>query len=183
MTTPFLVFCTLQGCDASILLDSDSAKGITSETASSANFGIRRLDIIDGVKLVLEEACPNTVSCADIIAIAGREAVAFSGGPRIIIPFGRRDSTLASTAEADARLPGVSIGVDQFISLFAAYGMTIAESVAIMGECNCLWSSSSHDISGYLSASLRRGSAILLELELLTQCWIAAEPIAMIFLK
>ncbi len=54
--------------------------------------------------------------------------------------------------------------------------MTIAESVAIMGECNCWFSFSSHNISGYLSASLRHCSAILLRLELHTQCWIAAEP-------
>ncbi len=124
----------LQGCDGSIMLE--SGNGITSELESGSNFGIRRLDIIDGVKATLEKACPNTVSCADIIAMAGREAVAFTGGPRIDIPLGRRDSTFASAAEATASLPAATISVDQFIALFAGYGMTLSESVAILGEQN-----------------------------------------------
>ncbi|CAM6008249.1 unnamed protein product [Sphagnum balticum] len=123
--------CQVQGCDASIMLE--SGNGITSELESGSNFGIRRLDIIDGVKATLEKACPNTVSCADIIAMAGREAVAFTGGPRIDIPLGRRDSTFASAAEATASLPAATISVDQFIALFAGYGMTLSESVAILG--------------------------------------------------
>ncbi|CAM6077588.1 unnamed protein product [Sphagnum tenellum] len=123
--------CQVQGCDASVMLD--SANGITTELDASSSFGIRRLDIIDGVKATLEEACPNTVSCADIIAIAGREAVAYAGGPRITIPLGRRDSTFASTSEASASLPQPNISVDQFMNLFATYGMSLPESVAIIG--------------------------------------------------
>jgi peroxidase len=111
----------------------DSANGITTELDASSSFSIRRLDIIDGVKATLEEACPNTVSCADIIAMAGREAVAYAGGPRITIPLGRRDSTFASTSEASASLPQPNISVDQFMNLFATYGMSLPESVAIMG--------------------------------------------------
>jgi hypothetical protein len=45
-----------------------SANGITTELDASSSFSIRRLDIIDGVKATLEEAYPNTASCADIMA-------------------------------------------------------------------------------------------------------------------
>jgi hypothetical protein len=119
-----------QGYDASVMLD--SANGITTELDASSSFSIRRLDII-GVKATLEEACPNTVSCADIIAMAGPEAVASAGGPRITIPLWRRDSTFASTSEASASLPQPNISMDQFMNLFASYGMSLPHSVAIMG--------------------------------------------------
>jgi peroxidase len=111
----------------------DSANGITTVLDAGSSFSIRKLDIIDGVKATLEEACPNKVSCADIIAMAGREAVANAGGPRITIPLGRRDSTFASTSEASASLPRPNISMDQFMNLFATYGMSLPESVAIMG--------------------------------------------------
>jgi peroxidase len=46
---------------------------------SGGNLGIRRLDIIAEVKKDLEAACPNTVSCADIVAMVGRDAVSITG--------------------------------------------------------------------------------------------------------
>ncbi|CAN5961949.1 unnamed protein product [Sphagnum jensenii] len=131
-----------QGCDASVMLV--SANGITTKLDACSSFSIRRLDIIDGVKATLEEACPNTVSCADIIAMAGREAVAYAAGPRITIPLGRRDSTFASTSEAFASLPQPNISMDQFMNLFATYGMSLPESVAIMGSYILLINSLQH---------------------------------------
>ncbi|CAM6025985.1 unnamed protein product [Sphagnum balticum] len=127
-------YCQVQGCDASVMLD--SANVITTELTeldASSSFSIRRLEIIDRVKATLEEACSNTVSCADIIAMAGPEAVAYAGGPRITIHLGRRDSTFATTSEASASLPRPNISMDQFMNLFATHGMNISESVAIMG--------------------------------------------------
>jgi peroxidase len=121
-----------------------SANGITTKLDACSSFSIRRLDIIDGVKATLEEACPNTVSCADIIAMAGREAVAYAAGPRITIPLGRRDSTYASTSEAFASLPQPNISMDQFMNLFATYGMSLPDSVAIMGSYILLINSLQH---------------------------------------
>lgn len=70
------VLLLFQGCDGSVLLQSDFSGSIKSELLSDRSFGIRRLDFIDRIKGSLEVACPNTVSCADIIVMAGRDAVA-----------------------------------------------------------------------------------------------------------
>lgn len=64
----------LQGCDASVLLD--DADGIVSEKNAVPNLNsLRGFEVIDSIKAVLEEACPLTVSCADILAIVARDAV------------------------------------------------------------------------------------------------------------
>ncbi|KAJ7568415.1 hypothetical protein O6H91_01G031900 [Diphasiastrum complanatum] len=123
--------CQVGGCDASILLDTGGSD--TSELESQKNFGIRRLDVIDQIKASLEGSCPGIVSCADIIVLAAREAISISGGPRISVETGRRDGVFASDLAADASLPPASVSVDDFLNIFQSKGMTVQESVAILG--------------------------------------------------
>ena len=64
-----------RGCDASVLLD--NYEDIVSEKQAVPNLNsLRGFDVIDEIKYILEEACPLTVSCADILAMAARDAVA-----------------------------------------------------------------------------------------------------------
>lgn len=69
----YVCYILLQGCDGSILLG--NSNGITTETLSDKNFGIRKVDIINEVKSSLETIYPETVSCADFIQLAARDAV------------------------------------------------------------------------------------------------------------
>ncbi|GAB2268130.1 hypothetical protein Dimus_003109 [Dionaea muscipula] len=63
--------CFVQGCDASVLLD--DSRRTTSEKHAAANANsLRGFEVIDEIKFKIEEACPETVSCADILALAAR---------------------------------------------------------------------------------------------------------------
>ncbi|KAM6595294.1 hypothetical protein CsatA_005818 [Cannabis sativa] len=65
--------CFVKGCDASLLLD-----GKQSEKNAGPNLSVRGYDLIDTIKKSLESKCRQIVSCADIIAIATRDAVSLA---------------------------------------------------------------------------------------------------------
>jgi peroxidase len=63
-----------QGCDASILLD-DTASFTGEKNAGPNANSLRGYEIIDAIKAQVEASCKATVSCADIVALAARDAV------------------------------------------------------------------------------------------------------------
>lgn len=75
IASTWLYFYYKQGCDASILLD--STDGNPSEKESPPNLTVEGYDLIDKIKTRLEDMCNATVSCADIVALAARDAVTF----------------------------------------------------------------------------------------------------------
>ena len=63
----------MQGCDGSVLLDSSGT--IISEKRSNPNQNSARgFEVIDEIKAAVEKECPETVSCADILALAARDS-------------------------------------------------------------------------------------------------------------
>lgn len=65
----------MQGNDASVLLDSTPTN--KAEKDAFPNLSLSGYDVIDEIKAALEEKCNGTVSCADILAMAARDAVSY----------------------------------------------------------------------------------------------------------
>lgn len=70
----YFILFSAQGCDASILLD-DTDKLEGEKNALPNRNSVRGYEVIDIIKADVEKACPSTVSCVDILALAAREAV------------------------------------------------------------------------------------------------------------
>lgn len=69
----------MQGCDGSVLLN--STKNNQAEKAAIPNLSLTGFNVIDAAKSAVEKVCPGVVSCADILALVARDAVAL-----VIIP-------------------------------------------------------------------------------------------------
>ncbi|KAJ6701290.1 PEROXIDASE 72-RELATED [Salix koriyanagi] len=125
--------CFVMGCDASILLDSH--EGMISEKQAGPNVNsLRGFEVIDRIKYQLEAACPLTVSCADILAIAARDAVAMRGGPCWEVYLGRKDSLKASFDGANQLIPAPNSSLETLISNFKQQGLDIGDLVALSGS-------------------------------------------------
>ncbi|KAK1571780.1 hypothetical protein Q3G72_022872 [Acer saccharum] len=124
--------CFVNGCDGSVLLD-DTANFVGEKTAIPNNNSARGFNVVDDIKAKLEESCPGVVSCADLLAIAARDSTVYLGGPSWKVRLGRRDSTTASKAAADASIPPPTSNLSAIISSFAAQGLSSKDMVALVG--------------------------------------------------
>ncbi|GMY38272.1 peroxidase 6, partial [Fagus crenata] len=75
--------CFVNGCDGSLLLD-DTPNFIGEKTSLANRNSTRGLEIIDTIKLAVEEIYPGVVSCADILAIASRDAIFIEIYPGVV---------------------------------------------------------------------------------------------------
>lgn len=123
--------CFVDGCDASVLLE--NAPGIDSELDAPGNQGIQGLNIVDDIKSAVEKACPRTVSCADILAIASKESVVLAGGPSWVVPLGRRDSRTANREGASNNLASPFEDLDTLKAKFGVFGLDSTDLVALSG--------------------------------------------------
>lgn len=120
---------------------------------------MRGYEIIDAAKQALEKQCPGVVSCADILAMAARDAVFFvsyfcyqsfihflvvfiiyiyiyiyaqAGGPFYDMPKGRKDGR-RSKIEDTINLPPPNLNSSELIRMFGQHGFSAQEMVALSG--------------------------------------------------
>ncbi|XP_042377478.1 peroxidase 17-like [Zingiber officinale] len=125
--------CFVNGCDGSVLLD-DTPTMVGEKLALSNINSLRSFEVIDEAKTAVEKECPGVVSCADIVVIAARDAVALSGGPEWEVRLGREDSLIASQEASDEIMPSPRANATALISLFARFNLTVVDLVALSGS-------------------------------------------------
>lgn len=119
--------CFVQGCDGSILIAGSSA-----ERSALPNLGLRGFEVIDNAKSQIEAICPGVVSCADILALAARDAVDLSDGPSWPVPTGRKDGRISLSSQA-SNLPSPLEPVSVHRQKFAAKGLNDHDLVTLLG--------------------------------------------------
>ncbi|KAH7513269.1 hypothetical protein FEM48_Zijuj12G0179500 [Ziziphus jujuba var. spinosa] len=125
--------CFVRGCDASLLLD--SVEGNSTEKKAIPNGSVSGYEIIDEIKAKLEEECPNTVSCADIVALAARDAVSYQFGRSMWQVFtGRKDGKVSLATEAARDLPSAFANYTTLKQQFANKGLNVFDLLALSGK-------------------------------------------------
>ncbi|KAK9265409.1 hypothetical protein L1049_012370 [Liquidambar formosana] len=130
--------CFVRGCDASVLIDSVGEN--VAEKEAPPNLTLRGFEVIDEIKTELEKQCKDTVSCADILALATRDGVALSGGSSYALPTGRRDGTVSNIS--DVHIPGPSFSVADALNAFETINLGLEDLTTLLGAhaigfCHC----------------------------------------------
>ncbi|KAM7484782.1 hypothetical protein LguiA_000791 [Lonicera macranthoides] len=158
--------CFVQGCDASILLE-DTSSFTGEQNANPNRDSARGYGVIEAAKSEVERICPGVVSCADILAVAARDASTYVGGPSWTVQLGRRDSTTASQSEADSDLPRFRDDLPTLITTFDRKGLNARDMVALsgahtLGQAQCftfrerIYSNGTDIDAGFASTRRRR---------------------------
>ncbi|KAI3770261.1 hypothetical protein L6452_01388 [Arctium lappa] len=118
--------CFVEGCDGSILID----KVDSPEKSAFGHQGVQGFDVIENAKAKLESVCPGVVSCADIVAMAARDAIAFSHGPAYQVETGRKDGFVSNIKLAD-RMPDVKDSIQLLKQKFFEKGLNDKDLVLL----------------------------------------------------
>ncbi|CAH9089257.1 unnamed protein product [Cuscuta europaea] len=124
--------CFVRGCDASVLLNFTSSTGNQTEKVAVPNQTLRGFDFIDRVKSIVEAECPQTVSCADILALVARDSVVAIGGPSWDVPTGRRDGRVSNSSETSS-IPPPTSNFTTLQTLFSNQGLNLTDLVLLSG--------------------------------------------------
>ncbi|KAK3043911.1 hypothetical protein RJ639_000610 [Escallonia herrerae] len=137
MTALFSFNCVLvrcKGCDGSVLLDGSHSGPSEKDAPPNLTLRTRAFKIIDDLRRRVHEECGRVVSCADIVALAARDAVFLSGGPDYDVPLGRKDGLNFATRDATlANLPSPTSNASAILASLATKNLDATDVVALSG--------------------------------------------------
>lgn len=116
-----------------MLLTVNPGGGRTERDAPPNNPSLRGFEVIDAAKAAVEQSCPSTVSCADILAFAARDSVTLTGNVFYPVPAGRRDGSVSKELDANANLPPPTFTAQQLIDRFKNKSLNAEEMVLLSG--------------------------------------------------
>ncbi|KAH7835866.1 hypothetical protein Vadar_030656 [Vaccinium darrowii] len=126
--------CFVQGCEGSVLIAGTASDPSEQEALPNLSLRAEAFEIINDLHELVHSQCGRVVSCADITALAAREAVYLSGGPEYIIPLGRRDGlTFGTQAAVLANIPAPTSNISHLLASFAAKKLDVTDLVALSG--------------------------------------------------
>ncbi|XP_010320029.1 peroxidase 43 isoform X1 [Solanum lycopersicum] len=121
--------CFVQkGCDGSILIDNVKE----AEKNAFGHEGLGGFAEIQKAKTQLEVQCPGVVSCADIVALAARDAVVMAGGESYEVETGRRDGRVSDLSFA-SKMPDVDDSIEVLKEKFKTKGFSEKDLVTLSG--------------------------------------------------
>ncbi|XP_010246527.1 PREDICTED: peroxidase 16-like [Nelumbo nucifera] len=126
--------CFVRGCDASVLLASPNNKAEKDHPDDLSLAGDGFDTVVKAKAAVdLDPRCRFKVSCADILALAAREVVALTGGPRYPVELGRLDGRISTIASVQHSLPQPGFNLDQLNTMFSSHGLTQTDMISLSG--------------------------------------------------
>ncbi|KAL3631068.1 Peroxidase 65 [Castilleja foliolosa] len=125
--------CIVGGCDASLLISSNSFNQAERDNHLNVALPGDAFDVVTRAKTRLELACPGMVSCADILAESTRDLISMVGGPYYPVLLGRKDSLESKAADVEGHIALPNMTMTHIIETFSAKGFTVQEMVALTG--------------------------------------------------
>ncbi|MCD7454031.1 Peroxidase 6 [Datura stramonium] len=125
--------CMVAGCDASLLISSNSFAQAERDTDINLSLPGDAFDLVARAKTALELQCPGVVSCADILAVATRDLITMVGGPFYNVSLGRKDSFESYASDVEGHIARPNMTMDTIINMFASKNLSVQEMVALVG--------------------------------------------------
>ncbi|KAK7362029.1 hypothetical protein VNO77_04126 [Canavalia gladiata] len=125
--------CMVGGCDASILVTSNSFNKAERDAEINLSLAGDGFDVVMRAKTALELECPGVASCADILATVARDLVVTTGGPFYKVRLGRKDGFESKAADSENQYPLPNMTMSEVIAIFERKGFNVQEMVALAG--------------------------------------------------
>ncbi|GMH25202.1 hypothetical protein Nepgr_027045 [Nepenthes gracilis] len=125
--------CFVNGCDASVIIQSTPNNKAEKDNPINLSLAGDGFDTVIKAKAAVDKVrqCRNKVSCADILAIAARDAINLAGGPFYPVELGRLDGLVSTASSVNGKLPDPDMNLDQLTTMFDKNGLSQADMIAL----------------------------------------------------